>query len=37
MTMMTVISHDAGVGHVDDDKGKCLFGKNVYMPEPSRH
>ena len=31
------VSHDAGIGHVDDDEGKCLFGKNVYMLEPSRH
>ena len=31
------ISHDAGVGHVDDDKGKCLFGKNVYTSELSIH
>ena len=31
------ISHDVGIGHVDDDEGKCLIGKNVYMMEPSRH
>ena len=31
------ISHDAGIGHVDDDKGKYLFGKNVSMSERSRH
>ena len=31
------ISHDADIGHADDEEGKCLFGKNVHMSEPSRH
>ena len=31
------VSHDAGIGHVDDEEGKCCFGKNVYIAEPSRH
>ena len=31
------VSHDAGIGHVDDDEGKCLFGKNLYLLEPSRY
>ena len=24
------VSHDVGLGHADDDEGKCLFQKSIY-------